>query len=79
MLGGSLAGQQKYAEAESLLLSGYRGLIQRENTVPRENRSEILQAGERIVQLYQDLGKPEKAAEWQAKLDKRKAAAEHKL
>jgi non-specific serine/threonine protein kinase/serine/threonine-protein kinase len=67
-LGASLAGQQKYAEAEPFLLSGYQGLVQREKAVPKDRLSEIKQAADRIVQLYRDWGKPEQAAGWQAKL-----------
>jgi non-specific serine/threonine protein kinase/serine/threonine-protein kinase len=66
-LGGSLAGQRKYAEAESLLLSGYRGMAQRVGATP----AELEHAGDRIVKLYLDWGKPEQAAEWQAKLKSR--------
>jgi tetratricopeptide (TPR) repeat protein len=74
MLGASLAGQRKYVEAELLLLSGYQGLLQRQASVPWENQSAISQAGERIVQLYQDWAKAEKAAEWQEKLRSASAA-----
>ena len=70
LLGASLAGQKKYAQAEPLLLSGYEGMIQREATIPAENRPELRRAEDWIVQLYQDWGKPEKAAEWRAKLSK---------
>ena len=34
LLGGSLLGQKKYAEAEPLLLSGYEGMKQREDKIP---------------------------------------------
>jgi hypothetical protein len=34
MLGGALLGQQKYAEAESLLLDGYKGMNEREAAIP---------------------------------------------
>jgi hypothetical protein len=34
----------------------------------QNRRRVVTQAGERIVQLYQSWGKPEKAAEWGAKL-----------
>jgi eukaryotic-like serine/threonine-protein kinase len=68
LLGASLAGQKKYAEAEPLLVSGYEGMRQRADTVPVYNRSQLEQAGKWIVQLYQDWGQPEKAAEWRAKL-----------
>jgi serine/threonine protein kinase/Tfp pilus assembly protein PilF len=68
LLGATLAGQKKYREAEPLLLSGYRGLVQREATIPAAKRAELKQAGNWIVQLYQDWGKPDKAAEWRQKL-----------
>ena len=35
LLGGSLLGQKKYAEAEPLLLSGYEGMKQREDKISR--------------------------------------------
>ena len=68
MLGHSLAGQEKYAEAEALLLSGYEGLLQRKATIPSYNRVAIEEAGERIVQFYQHWNRPEKAVTWREKL-----------
>jgi hypothetical protein len=68
MLGGSLEGQKKYLEAEPLLVSGYGGMMQRAAAIPPEERLVLSQAGERIVQLYEDWGKPGKAAEWRGKL-----------
>jgi eukaryotic-like serine/threonine-protein kinase len=68
LLGASLAGQKKYAEAEPLLLSGYEGMLQREATIPWGRRSALKHGAEWIVQLYQRWGKPEKAAEWREKL-----------
>ena len=68
MLGGSLAGQNKFTEAEPLLISGYGGVAQREATIPLEERRRLSEAGERIVQLYDNWEKPEKAAEWREKL-----------
>lgn len=67
MLGASLAGQKQYAAAEPLLVSGYEGIIQRQATIAAANRSVIEQTRQRIVQLYLEWGKPEKAAEWQHK------------
>jgi non-specific serine/threonine protein kinase/serine/threonine-protein kinase len=69
-LGVSLAGQKQYAQAEPLLVSGYEGLIQRRATIPAGNRSSLDGAGPGIVRLYEDWGKPEKAAEWRARLQK---------
>ena len=70
LLGVSLAAQNKYAEAEPLLISGYQGLLQREATIPFEQRRTVGDAAERIAQLYEKWGKPEKAAEWRAKVRK---------
>jgi tetratricopeptide (TPR) repeat protein len=75
MLGASLAGQRKYAQAEALLLSGYQGMLQRQATIPAFNQFKVGQAGERIVQFYQDWGEPEKASEWQKKLSPIPSAA----
>jgi serine/threonine protein kinase/Tfp pilus assembly protein PilF len=68
LLGVSLAGQKKYPDAEPLLLSGYEGMLQKEATIPAAKRAELSQSGEWIVRLYQDWGKPGKAAEWRGKL-----------
>ena len=68
LLGGSLAGQRKYPEAEPLLVAGYERMRERANTLPPCNRLQLEQAGKWIVQLYQDWGKPDKAAEWRARI-----------
>jgi eukaryotic-like serine/threonine-protein kinase len=68
MLGGSLAGQKRYTEAEPLLLSGYRGLIERRAAIPLESRRALSEAGQRIAQLYESWEKREKATEWRQKL-----------
>lgn len=73
-LGASLAGQKKYVEAEPLLVSGYEGMEQRRARVPVSSRSHLNEAGQRIVHLYQDGGKPKKAAEWWQKLKMTKLA-----
>lgn len=64
MLGQSLAGSGKYAEAEPLLLTGYRSLLERQATIPAENRAVLGQARGWIAQMYEHWGKPEQAAEW---------------
>jgi serine/threonine protein kinase/tetratricopeptide (TPR) repeat protein len=68
LLGGALGVQQKYSEAESLLLAGYQGMIDRESKIPVTDRARIIEAGERVVQLYDAWGKKEKADEWRKKL-----------
>jgi tetratricopeptide (TPR) repeat protein len=62
LLGLSLMEQSKFAEAEPLLLAGYRGLLQRKSVLPVAVSVE--QAGERVVQLYTRWGKPDQAAQW---------------
>jgi len=64
MLGGSLLGQERYAEAEPLLLSGYEGMKQREESIPPTGRPRVKENLQRLVQLYELTGEKEKAAEW---------------
>jgi tetratricopeptide (TPR) repeat protein/tRNA A-37 threonylcarbamoyl transferase component Bud32 len=68
LLGAALAGQRKYAEAEPPLVAGYEGLLQREAKIPADTKSAVQQAGERIVQLYSDWGKPHEASSWRERL-----------
>jgi tetratricopeptide (TPR) repeat protein/tRNA A-37 threonylcarbamoyl transferase component Bud32 len=68
LLGACLETQGDHTGAEPLLQSGYQGLLQREASMPLENRAAVEQAGDRIVRFYQNWGKPEKAAEWREKL-----------
>ena len=64
LLGASVAGQKKYAEAEPLLLEGYQGMVARKDKMEAADQYHLDRAREWIVQLYQAWGKPEKAAEW---------------
>jgi tetratricopeptide (TPR) repeat protein len=67
-LGASLGGQGKYSEAEPFLLGGYEGMRQLGDKLPESGKARFKRAGERIVQLYESWGKPEKAAAWREKL-----------
>jgi serine/threonine protein kinase/tetratricopeptide (TPR) repeat protein len=68
-LGGCLLGQKKYAEAEPPLLAGYEGMRQREETIPPLIRkSRMTEAIQRLVQLYEETGKTDRADEWRRKL-----------
>jgi hypothetical protein len=67
LLGASLAGQKQHAEAEPLLLEGYQGMLARKDRMAVADWYHLDRAREWIVQLYQDWGKPDKAAEWQGK------------
>jgi eukaryotic-like serine/threonine-protein kinase len=70
LLGASLAGQMKYADAEPLLLQSGQGLQQRQaNLIPYLNATRrVSESLERLVQLYDAWGKPAPAAEWRKKL-----------
>jgi hypothetical protein len=67
LLGASLEGQKRYAEAEPLLISGYEGMRQRLSVIPAGTRPVVTEAENAVAQLYRDWGKPQKADEWRAK------------
>jgi hypothetical protein len=67
LLGAALAGQKKFAEAETFLVSGYNGLKLHEATIPAATKKRVKEALERVVKLYHDWGQPEKAAAWKEK------------
>jgi hypothetical protein len=69
-LGGSLLGQKKYAEGEALIVAGYEGMKAREAKVPPPGKPRFADAAERVVRLYEEWGKKEKAAEWRTRLAK---------
>jgi tetratricopeptide (TPR) repeat protein len=64
LLGASLAGQKRYAEAEPLLVEGYQGMAARKEQIDVPNRYHLDRAHEWLVQLYRAWGKPDKSAEW---------------
>jgi hypothetical protein len=67
LLGASLAGEKKYAEAEPLLLEGYQGMLARKDRIDVPNRYHLELAHRWIARIYQAWGKPDKAAEWKKK------------
>ena len=64
LLGASLAGQKKYAEAEPVLLDGYRGILARKDRIPVSERNHLDRVRVWVVHLYKAWGKPAKAAEF---------------
>jgi eukaryotic-like serine/threonine-protein kinase len=68
LLGASLMGEQKYAEAEPLIIGGYEGLSARAAKLPTKSKMRLSEAAERVVRLYEAWGKKEKANEWRNKL-----------
>jgi serine/threonine protein kinase/Flp pilus assembly protein TadD len=64
VLGGILLLQKEYDKAEPLLVSGHEGLHYRAGTIPAPFRPRLRQTLERLVQLCDQWGKPEKASHW---------------
>jgi tetratricopeptide (TPR) repeat protein len=54
--GACLAGLQKYAEAEPLIVSGYEGMRSREAKIPQRDRPRLAEAAARVARLYEGLG-----------------------
>ena len=69
MLAAALLGQQKYADAEPLLLQGYEGMKQRTAQIPPQGKIRLAEALERLIQLYTAWDKPDEARKWFAELE----------
>lgn len=67
VLGASLAGETKYADAEPLLLSGYQGMRAMKGRIAVPDQYHLDLAHQWVVQLYEAWGKPAKAAPWKRK------------
>jgi serine/threonine protein kinase len=63
-LGGVLVGEEKYAEAEPLLIQGYDGMSKREARIPAPDKVHLKRTAERLFQLYESQNMPEKANAW---------------
>jgi serine/threonine protein kinase len=70
LLGASLAGDDKYVEAEPLLVGGYEGMKQNAAAVSDLDRQKMKKVGELVVKFYAAWNKPDKAAEWRRILAK---------
>jgi serine/threonine protein kinase len=75
-LGGALLGQKQYQAAEPLLLQGYADMKQFEASIPPPGRPRLTEALQRLVQLYDALGRKEEKAQWTRKLQAAKRAEE---
>jgi tetratricopeptide (TPR) repeat protein len=76
MLGGSLAGQGAFDEAEPLLLSGYEGMKSRENQRPELGKPRLAEAAERLARFYDATDDPDQAARWREVCAQERARAE---
>jgi tetratricopeptide (TPR) repeat protein len=66
LLGAALVGQAKFADAEPLLLEAYAGLKDRESSITKFNRVIIVEAADRLVDLYEATNNAEELQKWQA-------------
>ncbi|WZO98828.1 tetratricopeptide repeat protein [Isosphaeraceae bacterium EP7] len=80
MLGEALLGQEKYAEAEPLLRSGYEGMTQRADKIPPQAKLSRLGAAlDRLIALAEATGKADEAKAWKEERAKFPVAAPPKL
>jgi len=68
VLGGSLAAQRRFEEAERELLSAYDGLVALGGRIPSPEKPAIAQTVERLVALYRARGNDDRAAFWSTRL-----------
>ena len=59
-------GQLRFAEAEPLLLAGYEGMKTRESTIPTAVKFLVIEAADRLIELYCAMGKPDEVKKWRA-------------
>ena len=78
MLGRVLAEQKKFADAESLLLAGYKGLQENARTTPGWGRYYLPDTLDWLTQLYEAWEKPEEAKKWRAEREKLPRTTEKK-
>jgi eukaryotic-like serine/threonine-protein kinase len=76
LLGGALLGEQKFNDAEPLLLQAYEGMKQRQKMSPPQGKARMIEAGERLVRQYEATNKKDEAAKWRKDLDAIKSSEE---
>ena len=66
LLGSTYLNQGKFEQARPLLIEGYEGMKQRADSIPINNRQQrLVEAIDRLIELYQKLEKPEETARWE--------------
>ncbi len=68
LLGGALAGQNKHAEAEPLLLKGFQGMKARVKSIPPQGKVHLSESAQRLVELYRAMKRDDEARKWQQTL-----------
>ena len=68
LIGGSIAGQGKNSEAETLLVSGYDGMVQQRASMAANDVPRLKEAGDLVVRFYDQSGQRDKASEWRNRI-----------
>jgi tetratricopeptide (TPR) repeat protein len=68
MLGEALLDQNKFKDAEPLLLSGYEGMKSHKDMIPTQDKPRLAKALDRLTKLYEEWGKKDSAARWRNEL-----------
>ncbi|HEY7308935.1 MAG TPA: tetratricopeptide repeat protein [Gemmataceae bacterium] len=76
LLGEALSEQKKYADAEPLLVAGYKGLKKHADQIPAADKDRLTKAIDRLVRLYEAWDKKDEAARWRKEREASKAAKE---
>jgi len=69
ILGEALLGQEKWKEAEPMLLEGFQGMKEREDLMYWNEKSSLEKAAKRLVTLYKGMNNEAEAAKWQQTVD----------
>lgn len=69
LLGEALLDQDRFADAEPFLVSGFEGMKRRAGTIPPQGRPRLKKALERLVRLYESWGKEAEVTRWRKELD----------
>jgi hypothetical protein len=64
-----VAADEKFTEAESLILASYKGLVEREAKMSPQVKKRLSEPLRHLVRLYTEWEKPDEKAKWQAVLD----------
>ncbi len=70
LLGRAAFEQRRYADAEPDLLAGYRGLVERQATLPPAIRGKLPELADLLTHLYLRRENPAEAAKWRAERSK---------
>jgi hypothetical protein len=69
LLGEALLDQRKFDDAEPLLLSGYEGMKQRQDSIPSQDKPRLTKAVGRLVKLYEAWGKEDESVKWRKEME----------